>query len=172
MVAMDRSREAQTAMIVLDGVLSADVLRAMADATQADPRLGIVVLGPLESQLDVHVAFASGASVYLPSTSSPSAVADAVVTLTDGAAVLPRTVSFPLLHQLRAGGRADGRRPDLTSREWEVLVLLRQGRSTAEIARRLLVSEATVRSHAAALERKLGAANRRELARPHRADDD
>jgi DNA-binding NarL/FixJ family response regulator len=43
----------------------------------------------------------------------------------------------------------------LTSREWEVLELLRRGLSTAAIARELSVSNATVRSHAASLLRKL-----------------
>jgi len=44
---------------------------------------------------------------------------------------------------------------DLTSREWEVLNLLREGFSTAQIAEKLFVSRATVRSHVAAVLRKL-----------------
>jgi DNA-binding NarL/FixJ family response regulator len=43
----------------------------------------------------------------------------------------------------------------LTSREWQVLELMRQGMTTAQIARRLVVSPATVRSHVAAILRKL-----------------
>ena len=43
----------------------------------------------------------------------------------------------------------------LTSREWQVLDYLRQGLATGEIARRLYVSPATVRSHVAAVLRKL-----------------
>jgi DNA-binding NarL/FixJ family response regulator len=50
--------------------------------------------------------------------------------------------------------------PELTSREWEVLDLLRLGLSTAEIARRLFVSQGTVRSHVAAILRKLRAPDR------------
>jgi DNA-binding NarL/FixJ family response regulator len=52
---------------------------------------------------------------------------------------------------------------DLTSREWQVLGLLREGRSTAQIAERLFVSHATVRSHVAALLRKLRVPNRDAL---------
>ena len=48
----------------------------------------------------------------------------------------------------------------LTSREWQVLDLLRQGCATSEIARRLFVSPATVRSHVAAVLRKLRVADR------------
>ena len=52
---------------------------------------------------------------------------------------------------------------DLTSREWEVLSLLRQGLSTAQIASKLFVSRATVRSHVAAVLKKLGVADRAAL---------
>jgi DNA-binding NarL/FixJ family response regulator len=44
---------------------------------------------------------------------------------------------------------------ELTSREWEILELLREGLSTAEIAERLFISQVTVRSHIAATLKKL-----------------
>jgi DNA-binding NarL/FixJ family response regulator len=50
--------------------------------------------------------------------------------------------------------------PRLTSREWEVLELMRRKLTTAQIARTLVVSPATVRSHVAAILRKLRAADR------------
>ena len=54
---------------------------------------------------------------------------------------------------------------DLTSREWEVFGLLRQGLTTSEIASRLFVSRATVRSHVAALLKKLNVPDREALRR-------
>jgi DNA-binding NarL/FixJ family response regulator len=48
----------------------------------------------------------------------------------------------------------------LTSREWEVLELLAQGRSTAEIADRLVLSASAVRAHIASIVRKLQVADR------------
>ncbi len=87
-----------------------------------------------------------------------------------GDAVLPPAVSFPLLQHLRWGGRGlavtglDGRTAELTNREWEVLVLLRQACSTAEIAGRLVVSTSTIRTHTAALVHKLGVRDRSALA--------
>jgi DNA-binding NarL/FixJ family response regulator len=54
-----------------------------------------------------------------------------------------------------------GRRgKELSSREWEVLDLLREGRTTADIARRLFVSPVTVRRHVSAILRKLDVPDR------------
>jgi DNA-binding NarL/FixJ family response regulator len=64
-----------------------------------------------------------------------------------------------LFAALRAGAGSATSRTDsspLTSREWQVLDSLRQKNSTAAIAARLFVSQATVRSHVAWLLRKLG----------------
>jgi DNA-binding NarL/FixJ family response regulator len=57
----------------------------------------------------------------------------------------------------------------LTSREWQVLDLLRQGMSTAAIARRLVVSPVTVRSHVASILRKVRAPSREALLRDFEA---
>ena len=64
--------------------------------------------------------------------------------------------------------------PRLTSREWEVLELMRRKMTTAQIARTLVVSPATVRSHVAAILRKLrvaGPRSRSKVARPRRAPE-
>jgi DNA-binding NarL/FixJ family response regulator len=53
----------------------------------------------------------------------------------------------------------------LTSREWQVLELLRQGLSTSEIARRLVLSPVTVRTHVNSILRKLRVSDRKELMR-------
>jgi DNA-binding NarL/FixJ family response regulator len=49
---------------------------------------------------------------------------------------------------------------DLTNREWEVLELMRQGLSTADIGRRLFISPVTVRTHIASVLRKLDVPDR------------
>ena len=150
--------------------------RAIADITSTRPELGVLVVGPMEPNLDVMIALASGAFGYLPSGSTPAAIADAVDTMLAGEAVLPHAVSSPLVRHLRWGGRGfvvralDGHDVELTNREWGVLVLLRQGRSTAEIARHLVVSTGTVRTHVAALVHKFGVRDRDGLAQSTGAD--
>jgi DNA-binding NarL/FixJ family response regulator len=159
----------RTRLVVLDGFPCASVLRLLADVTCARPDLPALVVGPVDSSVQVMMALASGAFGYVSSASPPAVIAEAVEALLDGEAVLPRAVSLPLVQHLRSGGRriaVSGLRgvAELTNREWEVLVLIGQARTTEEIAKRLVVSKGTVRSHVAALVRKLGAADRRTLA--------
>ena len=162
-------------VVVLDGFPSAAALRTMADVTSERPDLRVLVIGPLEPGIEALIALASGALGYLPSPSTPDAVADAVDALLAGGAVLPPAVSVPLVRHLRDGGRGievdllERRSVALTIREWEVLVQLRQARTTAEIARHLVVSNGTVRSHVAAVMHKLGARDRSELTLPRLA---
>jgi DNA-binding NarL/FixJ family response regulator len=70
------------------------------------------------------------------------------------------------LQLMPIGGKEGGGQvldPLLTRREGDVLVLLRQGRSNAQIALALQIGVETVRSHARSIYRKLGVASRREL---------
>ena len=55
--------------------------------------------------------------------------------------------------------------PRLTSREWEVLELMRRKMTTAQIARKLVLSPVTVRTHVNAILKKLEVADREELLR-------
>jgi DNA-binding NarL/FixJ family response regulator len=62
----------------------------------------------------------------------------------------------------------EGAAQQLTSREWQVLELLRQDLSTAQIARRLVLSPVTVRTHVNAILRKLQLRDREDLRRHFR----
>jgi DNA-binding NarL/FixJ family response regulator len=147
---------------VVAGPLSSRSLRTISDVTEAHPYLVVVVVGPALPTHDVRVALASGVGGYLAEPSTPALIADAVAAAIAGELVLPREVSMPLVVHLRAGGRGitltrpDQGEVDVTGREWQVLVQLRQGRTTTEIAERLVVSKATVQTHVAALVHKLG----------------
>jgi DNA-binding CsgD family transcriptional regulator len=76
-------------------------------------------------------------------------------------------VARRLLERVREGGSRDSGVPEaiaaaLSAREVEVLLLLDEHLGTDEIARRLFISEHTVRSHVKSLLRKLGVSSRRE----------
>jgi DNA-binding NarL/FixJ family response regulator len=164
--------EARANVIVVDGCLAADSLRAISGAVETWPELGVLVVGPLTPNLEVLLALASGARGYVPAQSAPEVLADAVDALDAGEMVVPRAIWPPLVAHLRDGGRGitvergDGRTVELSCREWEVLVLVRQGYSTAEMAERLVVSRVTVRTHVAALVHKLGVTDRAALSAP------
>jgi DNA-binding CsgD family transcriptional regulator len=162
---------------VLYGPLSSGALRSVSEAVECRRDFGAIVVGPVEPNVEVLIALASGFSGYLPAASAPAAVADAVDAVLAGGMVLPRASAMPLVEHLRAGGRGvsvhrlDGSTVELTGREWEVLLLLRQARSTAEIAARLCVSSVTVRTHVAVLVQKLRVADRAALMAPPAAVD-
>ena len=124
----------------------------------------VVILRHFAHGLDFLTALQAGASGFC----EPDAPSDAIVrtvndVLVNGTAI-PRPLVAMLVAQLRHGrGRfvttCDGV-VEVTEREWEVLSLLRLGRSTAQIGEALFVSAATIRSHVWALVRKLGVDDR------------
>ena len=158
------------AALVLDEFPTAATLRAMADTIARHPSFPILVHGPIEPVLEPLIALASGAAGYLAIGATAADVATAVGSLLDGEVVLPSPVAAALVRGVRCTGRGlelQGGHDEplvLTQREWEVLVLLRQGRSTAEIATCFVVAHGTVRTHVSTIVRKLGADSRASLA--------
>ncbi len=79
-----------------------------------------------------------------------------------------------MLQALRSESQRAARRGErnerLTAREWDVLELLAENLSTAEIARQLAIKEVTVRSHVAATLRKLDVPSRHAAIRVYRRD--
>jgi DNA-binding NarL/FixJ family response regulator len=107
----------------------------------------------------------------------PERLADALEDVLDGEAALPPALVARVIGEFR--DRGPRRRvvlprsgyETLTSREWQVLDLLRQGLSTAAIARRLVVSPVTVRTHVNNILRKVRAPSREALLRDFEARD-
>ena len=99
-------------------------------------------------------------SVTYRGRSMPSACAGSSGRSSEREAVVPRSMVLELLLELR--GRGDGA-DALTTRESQVLGMLRRGHSTAEIADRLVIAPVTVRRHISELVRKLGVEDRAAL---------
>ena len=113
------------------------------------------------SDEDLFAALRAGASGYLLKDMPFEALGNELTDVLEGRVALPPELVSRLVEEFRDSaprrrallGQSGG--AQLTSREWQVLDFLRQGLSTSEIARRLFVSPATVRSHVAAVLRKL-----------------
>ena len=102
---------------------------------------------------------AFGASACLGRDTQSRDVLNAIHLASRGLQVIPRPASNPV-------GGSIARGHLLTRREAEVLPLLQQGRSNAQIALAMQVGVETVRTHARNIYRKLGVSSRRELAAP------
>lgn len=126
------------------------------------PDTKIVMLTVSRDDKDLFAALRAGASGYLLKDVAPDRLADALESVLSGESALPGSLVARLVAEFRDRGprrrtpvSAESTGAQLTSREWQVLELMRQGLTTAQIARRLVVSPATVRSHVAAILRKL-----------------
>lgn len=131
------------------------------------PSTRIVMLTVSDDDRDLFPALRAGACGYLIKDIDPATLGDALVDACAGRAPMPPQLVARVLESFRTREArrrpiAGGAHPQLTSREWEVLDLLRGGLSTRQVARRLCVTDATVRSHVAAAARKLGVPTREQ----------
>jgi DNA-binding NarL/FixJ family response regulator len=135
------------------------------------PGTRAVMLTVSRSDEDLFAALRAGASGYLLKDMPFEDLGDELADVLEGKVALPPELVLRLVEEFRDS--APRRRAllgqsgavQLTSREWQVLDFLRQGLSTSEIARRLFVSPATVRSHVAAVLRKLRVPDRESAIR-------
>ena len=118
-------------------------------------KVGLVVLTMHAGDDQIFAAMEAGASAFV----GKDAPSTEVVKAARHAAVSPRSFLCAGLTQAMVR-RTSGAVARLSDREHDVLLLLADGLSSAEIAPRLHLSESTVKSHVARIYQKLGAANR------------
>lgn len=126
-------------------------------------RTKVLILTTFERDDYVFEALRIGASGFLLETAPPEDLVTAVRVVARGEALLSPSVTKRVIEEF-ARGRQPARRSDdlarLTPRELEVLTLLAEGRSNAEISDGLYVSETTVKTHISNLLAKLGLRDR------------
>ena len=125
----------------------------------------IVILTTYDLDEYVHQAIRAGASGFLLKDVQPAQLVEAIRVVAAGDALLAPSVTRRLLERFATTlpGTDDGPPPTLkalTERELEVLRLLAGGSSNAELAQRLFVSEATVKTHVSSILHKLGLRDR------------
>ena len=159
--ALRMAAELQPDVVVIDLLLPGlDGVEATHRITTARPRTQVLVLAAFADEESALAAIDAGAAGYLTPETDGQHLLLAIHTLLEGGAVLDPRVQRRLLERVRGGRRGDGPAPELTQRELQVLRLIAGGRSNHEIAERLHLSEAMVKSHVNSLLAKTGLRDR------------
>ncbi|GGK00264.1 DNA-binding response regulator [Pilimelia anulata] len=160
-VALTRSRAPD--VVVLDVVMPIlDGVAATRAITEAGGPARVLVLTTFHSDERVREALRAGAAGFLLKDAAPTDLAAAIRAVADGHAWLDPPVARGVIAEIAAAPAAPpaGVPTGLTEREREVLVLMAAGLSNAEIAARLTLGAATVKTHVSRVLMKLGARDR------------
>jgi DNA-binding NarL/FixJ family response regulator len=154
-------------IVVMDVVMPGlDGIAATRAIVKELPDAVVVLLTSADEEEMGLLGLRAGASGFLSKDVEIASVPRALIGALEGEAAISRKLARRLVEHLRrAPEGATGLRPvksPLTPREWEVIDLLYEGRSTDEIAAILVLSTETVRSHVKHILRKLGASTRAE----------
>jgi DNA-binding NarL/FixJ family response regulator len=163
--AVDSARRLRPDVVLMDIQMpGGDGLKATRRITEdAELRSRVVILTTFERDEYVFEALQAGASGFLLKNAPPEELLKAVRVVAAGDALLAPSVTRRLIGQFARPAL----RPELgvqleslTQREREVLAMLARGRSNAELAAELFVSEGTIKTHVSSLLAKLGLRDR------------
>ena len=138
----------------LDGI---DATRRIS-AEHPDSR--VLVLTSFSDQSRILEALSAGADGYLLKHAEPDDIADGIRAVHAGGSPLDPKAARALVESRRSGRDT----PQLTDREREVLLLVRDGLANKQIARRLGIAERTVKAHLTSVFQRLGVADRTQAA--------
>ena len=128
---------------------------AIDELTRRRPGLGILVLTMHEDDASLFGALRAGARGYLLKGADHEEIVRAVLAVAGGDAVYGGAVARRVVDALTGSAPRRPALPELTAREREVLELLAAGLPTGQVARRLALSDKTVRNHVSAVLTKL-----------------
>jgi DNA-binding NarL/FixJ family response regulator len=164
--AVDAARRERPDVCLLDVMMPGGGIEAAAQIAAELPDTAIVMLSVSDNEDHLFDAIRAGASGYLLKDMDPDRLSAALSGVLAGEAAFPRRLMIRVIEEfserqrrrvpLPAGGRAE-----LTGREWETLELLRAGNTTSVTARRLGISQVTVRRHVSEAVHKLKVPDRK-----------
>jgi two-component system nitrate/nitrite response regulator NarL len=137
----------------LDGI---EILRQLRENGEQETR--VAMLSAADDGATIYEAIAAGAAAYLLKDADHAEVCDALLAVAAGRTVLPSGVHERLADEIRS--RSEPGVPLLSPREQEVLRLASEGDSARDMAERLIISVATVKTHLQHIYEKLGATDR------------
>ncbi|MGK5639464.1 response regulator [Streptomyces sp. URMC 126] len=159
-----RAEELRPDVILMDVKMpGTDGIEALRRLRALDSPARVLVVTSFTEQRTVIPALKAGAAGYVYKDVDPDALAGAIRSVHAGHVLLQSEVAGALLAQDDTGG-SQGRGNALTEREREVLALIADGRSNREIARALVLSEKTVKTHVSNILMKLDLADRTQAA--------
>lgn len=152
---------------LLDIHMPGNGIKAAARIVEDLPGVAVIMLTVSRNDEDLFDSLRVGASGYLLKDIDPDQLPNALRKVLEGEAALPSSLVTRLVDEFRTRGAKRklpivGRKGvELTSKEWEVLDLMRESLSTAEIGERLFISTGTVRSHVSSILKKLRVSDRK-----------
>ncbi|MFD0316369.1 response regulator [Streptomyces flavalbus] len=171
--AVERVRELGPDVVLMD-IRMPDLngIEATREIAASDGTAKVLVLTTFDLDEYVYQALRAGASGFLLKDASARQLAEGVRVVASGEALLAPSVTRRLITEFaklssdtpRIPATAQAAYGDLTERETEVLVLIAQGLSNAEIAERLVVAESTIKTHVSRVLVKLGLRDRTQAA--------
>jgi NarL family two-component system response regulator LiaR len=163
--AVERARQFKPDVILLDLMMPGkDGLYAIGEIKHEQPDARILVLTSYFEDDQVFPAIKAGALGYLLKDSAPQELLQAIRDIARGQSALHPAIALKLIRELNHPPALPPTSDPLTERELEVLTLLGQGMSNAEIAARLTISERTVGTHISNILGKLHLASRTQAA--------
>ncbi|MFB7027132.1 MULTISPECIES: response regulator [unclassified Streptomyces] len=159
-----RAEELRPDVVLMDVKMpGTDGIEALKRLRELTNPARVLIVTSFTERRTVVPALRAGASGYVYKDIDPDALAGAIRSVHAGHVLLQPEVAGALLSQEDSHG-GTGRGPSLTDREREVLGLIADGRSNREIARALVLSEKTVKTHVSNILMKLDLADRTQAA--------
>jgi DNA-binding NarL/FixJ family response regulator len=167
LAAVDMARQLEPDVVLMDLVMPRlDGIAATRQIKSSNAQIRVIALTSFTEDDKVFPALQAGASSYLLKDVSPDDLVQAIRAVHRGETPLHPDIARKLVEQVahQAGPAPEAQAEQLTEREREVVRLVAQGRSNSEIARALVISDKTVKTHISNILGKLELQDRTQLA--------